>query len=482
MKILHRPQFRLSRVFADGSREDLEVSPIASLSMDIVLDRRELFGVGAAVSTLIAGLSACGPKKMKSTPPPPPSQGTSGPLRAHRTAVSALSLSPDGRTLVTAGINDAIKTWGFPSGDLRSPFAMPPVKSGFRAMLLSPDGQKLATEVQDLLSEIDVKSFPGGNSIETLTGHKAPVLSLSFSPDSRTIFSGSEDMTVKGWSKGGPFVTFEGHTAPVSSVHVSPDGTTVYSGSLDGSVREWSITQRRFLRKLQPVVSPISDTALSHDGKFIAAGSRDGAVHVWSLPDGNLRASSKYHLEPVRSVQISKDNQTIVSGSEDGTVKRWSVKDVTLIDTIAEQIGAITRILLSRDDLLLIVGTALGIAMVWDLVAHRVRTFLFDPSIAPSTVRGRTYSIYDNNLGRTMSYTLPCGSPVPSGATCICNCVPGLQPAEQPAKPVCTCEHVCRCVPECRCEHVCRCVPQQVCTCDKVCTCVPQCICEAVRT
>ncbi len=47
---------------------------------------------------------------------------------------------------------------------------------------------------------------------------------------------------------------------------------------------------------------------------------------------------------------------------------------------------------------------------------------------------------------------LPCGSEIPPGWTCTCNCVEG-----------------CSCVGHCACDNVCSC--DQVCTCDTVCTC-----------
>jgi hypothetical protein len=82
------------------------------------------------------------------------------------------------------------------------------------------------------------------------------------------------------------------------------------------------------------------------------------------------------------------------TGSEDGTVKKSSVHDGNLIDKIEEKIGAITRILWAEEKLL-VIGTALGIGMIWDLIRHRVRAFLFDPSLATSAVRAVTYSAYE---------------------------------------------------------------------------------------
>jgi hypothetical protein len=64
--------------------------------------------------------------------------------------------------------------------------------------------------------------------------------------------------------------------------------------------------------------------------------------------------------------------------------------------------------------------------------------------------------------GKWVTWTQPCGSPIPPGAVCICNCV---------AVPTCSC------VGHCSCDTVCSCVGHTACTCDQVCTCDKICSC-----
>jgi len=69
------------------------------------------------------------------------------------------------------------------------------------------------------------------------------VYSVSYSPDGKTLASGSYDKTVKLWdaATGKELATLKGHSGPVQSVAFSPDGKTLATASDDKTIKLWDL-------------------------------------------------------------------------------------------------------------------------------------------------------------------------------------------------------------------------------------------------
>jgi small GTP-binding protein len=95
---------------------------------------------------------------------------------------------------------------------------------------------------QEDLAKADAPELPlGVKLVRTLEGHTNVVTSFAFDPQSRTLVSGSFDMTVRLWEpqSGKLLRTLERHTGGVQAVAFSPDGALLASKSDEDGVCLW---------------------------------------------------------------------------------------------------------------------------------------------------------------------------------------------------------------------------------------------------
>jgi len=148
----------------------------------------------------------------------------------------------------------------------------------------SPDGHWL------LLGHVEANAAPDPIVVDlktkkfadVLTGHKATVLSISFSHDGSRVVTADEDgkvriFSVPGWK---PLQTLSGHNGPVHWAEFSPDGRLVASAGEDRTLRIWSAEDGRLLQTLQESHEPLLTVAFSPDGNHIAASAAD-TTFIW---------------------------------------------------------------------------------------------------------------------------------------------------------------------------------------------------------
>jgi WD40 repeat protein len=191
------------------------------------------------------------------------------------------------------------------------------LESGFAGLWLSGRSGVAADE-----PKTDVKERG------TLKGHTNFVLSLAFSPDSKTLASASEDRRIKLWdvAAGKEQATLQGHTERVNFVAFSPDGKTLASASDDKTIKLWDMATGKELATLQGHTERVLSLAFRPDGKMLASVSADKTIKQWDVATGKELATLMGHKSVVLSVVFSPDGKTLASASFDKTIKLWDVK------------------------------------------------------------------------------------------------------------------------------------------------------------
>lgn len=219
-----------------------------------------------------------------------------------------------------------------------------------------------------------------------LTGHSNPVVSLSFSPDGKTLVSGSWDSNVGFWdAEAGKEDWLSSYSEGwITSVRFAPNKQVFAAVSTGGSIRLYAIERGQkgefsavdFLKI--KTVQYLGWSAFSPDGTFLAAAGPAplaayhlpaGALFLWDASSG--RIIGHWELEKPSTITFSLDGTSILAASEDYLIEIVNInsgkKEIRrLITDLNKSYGDIKSAEFSPDKKLLAIGHEGGIVTLWD--------------------------------------------------------------------------------------------------------------------
>lgn len=248
-------------------------------------------------------------------------------MLGHSTEIRSVAISPDGNYIISGSQDETVKIWTLSTGELKQTLKL---ESIVTSVDISPDGKFFCSGLLNFT--VQLRDLSTGTLIKTLQGHEGSINSVVIASNGNFIASGSSDNTVKIWdtSTGNLIKTLEGHSRSVSSVAISPDCKYLASGSAEEVIKLWDISSGQVIWSNEELYSSYSPLAFSPDGKFVIAGSHDNKLVVLEVTTGTQARSLEFHRKKVLCLGISSNGDYIASGSVDKTIVIWNFSRIQI--------------------------------------------------------------------------------------------------------------------------------------------------------
>jgi WD40 repeat protein len=308
-------------------------------------------------------------------------------IAAHEYSVKTLALSPDGKTLATAGspvffgevpknIQPVTKLWdleGNSQGQFTSQFT--------QCLRFSSDGTYV---ISGGLSDNEVHVYTrSGEVVRTIKvgkgADRSPYL-IALAPDGRTLITADGNIDPPGleiWNLDGTFEhALLSLSGPMTNVVTSPDGNLIVTLSADRMVRIWSMTGR-LVASLPGHTEYPTGLAYAPNGKYFASGGDE--VILWSPLGQKLNQFSGFK-NSAGTLAFSPDSRYLFCGDGGGSVHIYDLEQKS-VRHLKVSAGRVYSLAISPSGKYFATGSNREEVRIWDLDGKLQGESRFDPKI-----------------------------------------------------------------------------------------------------
>ena len=362
----------------------------------------------------------------------------------HTRWIKSIAFSADSKMLVSGDEYETIRLWDTKTGELQATLNWRHGTSTY-ALAFSPSGRFIASGHREGVKLWDNTVKPKqrtdnaiGDYQHTLElrGHKDYVSKLAFSPDGKTLLTGSKDGTIHAWdpATGSHRYTVTGHIEGIMDLIFTQNSNTVVSlnepfnppGNLQQ--QRWDLNTGDQLSTRFWDIDAVGTMTLSPDGKTLAVHAfwddfaRDNFA-LWDIYSDPPRIIDQFALDgPPKSAlnvnvnvkfAFSADGKMLAAGGEDKFVHIWQLTDAKKVRhrfTVNGHKHWIRTLAFSPDGELLASGGEGGTLCLWRVAdgtslfratAHkwRINVVVFSPDGKILASGGNELFFWDTTTG-----------------------------------------------------------------------------------
>ena len=247
-----------------------------------------------------------------------------------------------------------------------------------QCVAISPDETIVGAGLRDTTTRLwDSRT---GNLIQTLEGHKLPVLGIFFSPDGKQIATCSGEYPnparIIMWhvESGEKLFSIDAHPSNINGIAFHPDGKCFASASEDRTIKIWNSETGDLVRTLKGHIGFVHCVDFNSDGSLLASGGGN-TVRLWNPETGVEIANLPGHTGYITSVRFSPDGKRLISGSYDRTARLWNLETYDEVFSLMHDLLVYDAIF-RGDQLQVATASGDGTVRLWNASSKQERRIL----------------------------------------------------------------------------------------------------------